>query len=697
MDNVKLDIEKIEQKLKKIKRRNRNDIYYNYKNIDLLPTIHENDVILPPSPPEISKLSFSISSPEIDSYNRDSFHSNSIMDNTKPKTDSKSIPEKKNVLDTISHYYHYFFPIKEGVTNPVQPQKLDLDPMNIKFWDLPCNFLNIDFYTNLIAGFIEAQADYSKDPNDKNYKNDKALIKSFIDQMIMILIAFIMTFNIYYFVFMYNWDCVHGTYVPGYGIYFGDGQISKLIQYIIRDVRIPVFYCSYIYTYAYPFLFDLLQVRKYKRLSFLFIFLFMLCFVFITGKSIGVSTHSFITSGKISLFVLIIVLVSVFLGIFFTDQSELDKQLQEGLQKICSKRGTISNTLEEFCIAENQARIKGEPYYYSIREKINDFQSQMDKYIGKDMPPHIQKLEIEIERLKVLAENIKNESNNKSLGGLNVPSIVNSLNANSNNNSSPGDKILTTLVNKYGTLAFGKLYTIILAIIRIVIACGCLPIAQIFISWFFLYTTSGVGLFLNEGFACFRRVIYHMNDNNGEVEDAGINPFYKSVNDTPFFKYWINELFLTTMYIIYTIVKICTIPFQLSKLEVKITSTILMAFIIFLYLWVFYDSYTNYYNVHLRIDNNSNNRANITNNDTNSSDILPPTQDSYPDNTDNMGFNENTLGKNPMNNMNNDSITKSDILPKIENMFSNGISSNGFDKTTMNVNPLRKMMENKLK
>ena len=685
MDNDKLDIEKLEKKLKKIKRRNQKDNYYNYKNIELLPTIHENDVILPPSQPDISQLSFSISSPEIDSYNRHSLMNHSILNNTKPNVnlDSEKILGKNDIIDKISDYYHYYFPIKEGATSNSEPQQLD--PMNIKFWNLPCDFLSIDFYTDLIAKVIRSLDNYDNDPNDTNFKNDKALIKSFFDQMIMIIVAFIMTFNVYYFVFMYNWDCCHGNYVPGYGIHF-KGQFGTIVNFVIRDVRVPVFLCSYIYTYLYPSIFKLLQVSKYKRLSFLFIFLFMLCFVFITGQSISVSMHSFITNGKISPVVLLIVLVSVFIGIFFSKKAEAHTRLYTGLSKECSKEGTIHENIIAFNIKEGEAWEDNKPFFYSMKEKFDYYESIPDKTADE---VNIQKLlQTEIEQSK---------GKEQAQSAPYIPEMDNPL-----------------------PIESSMIYIIIMAIIRFIIAFACLPLAQICVAWFFFYTTSGIGLLLNEGISGFRRVYYHMNDNNGEDKNYSTNDFYESVNNTPFFKFLINEIFLLTIYIIYAIVKICTMPIQASKLYIKLASVIFPGILLLLLVIALYVIFitrnipqpiTNAYsqieptndpdNITLYENNSDDEGFNETNtnNDTNSSDILPPTQDSYQNfnNTENMGFNENTLGKNPMNNMNNDSTNKSDILPKIENMFPNGISSNGFDKTTMNENPLRKMMENKLK
>jgi hypothetical protein len=104
-----------------------------------------------------------------------------------------------------------------------------------------------------------------------------------------------------------------------------------------------------------------------------------------------------------------------------------------------------------------------------------------------------------------------------------------------------------------------------------------LPVAQIFVSFFFLYTTSGLGLIMEEGFSPLFKVMAHMNDNDGEAEGGGeIQAFYKAINETPFFKWWINEYFISSMLTIFWVVKLITIPLLLSKLNVKIVACIIL-------------------------------------------------------------------------------------------------------------------------
>lgn len=665
MDNDKLDIEKLEKKLKKIKRRNQKDNYYNYKNIELLTTIHENDVILPPSQPDISQLSFSISSPEIDSYNRHSLMNHSILNNTKPNVnlDSEKILGKNNIIDKISDYYHYYFPIKEGATSNSEPQQLD--PMNIKFWNLPCDFLSIDFYTDLIAKVIRSLDNYDNDPNDTNFKNDKALIKSFFDQMIMIIVAFIMTFNVYYFVFMYNWDCCHGNYVPGYGIHF-KGQFGTIVNFVIRDVRVPVFLCSYIYTYLYPSIFKLLQVSKYKRLSFLFIFLFMLCFVFITGQSISVSMHSFITNGKISPVVLLIVLVSVFIGIFFSKNAEAHTRLHTGLNKKCSEEGTIHANIIAFNIEEGKAWEDNKPFFYSMIEKLDYYKSILDydsSLLKKDKE-NFKKIVDDLEKKLTEIEQSKGKNQEESV--LDIPQM------------DPPSPLESSMI-----------YIIIMAIIRFIIAFACLPLAQICVAWFFFYTTSGIGLLLNEGISGFRRVYYHINDNNGEHENYSINEFYQSVNNTPFFKFLINEIFLLTIYIIYAIVKMCTMPIQASKLYIKLASVIFPGILLLLLVIALYVTFITR-NIPQPITNDY---SQID--QTGELDIGSIT-DQYPD-TNPEGFDETTIGSNPnTKGMNSDEgkssedvLSPEDVLPEIEESFETKNDNNiGFNENISGVNPL---------
>lgn len=181
-------------------------------------------------------------------------------------------------------------------------------------------------------------------------------------------------------------------------------------------------------------------------------------------------------------------------------------------------------------------------------------------------------------------------------------------------------------INQFALMAFGKFKTVIMAIIRIIIAMACLPIAQIFVSCFFLYTTSGIGLLIEEGglFTAMRRIKVHMNDNDGEDEKAGeINHFYAEINKTSFFKFWINELFLTTIYAIYVVVKFATVPTQLSKIEVKITTAIIIGAIaagLIVRAWLLHTRHCNMNAKHCFFNEKANSTSNPTTTSTSTSD-----------------------------------------------------------------------------
>lgn len=587
MDNTELEVEKIRQKINKIKKNRKKKqnqaLVYNYQNIAVIPTIYDiissekisdisNAIITPLPPPKLQKLSY------------DYIPFNSVVNETVIEEDGEQEDKKKKEEEEnwIIKTYQYWFPKQEGLSSKpnsnTPPQNNDIDLMNLKFWSLPCNFLSSKFYTNIFAVLIEKTGKYEDTTIDqKNKTNDISLMQSFFDQMILIIVAYIMTINIYYFIFMYKWDCRHTAYVPKYGVYFGE-YLNEFLDFFLKDTRGPVFYCQYIYTSLYPMIFNLLEVRKYKRLCFVFIFLFMLCFVFITGAQIGLSAHSFIVDGKINPLVTLIVLMSVFYGIFFADETKADADLRAGLKSSCSDSKAISTTLREFCNTENIEKVSGRPYYYSLREKIEDFQNQIDK-LNKDnsQPDYKEKLQRFVD---------KYNSQSYSLSSTNTTAPIPS--------PSPEKSIIPEIPQVPGldpkqlkllaTLAVAKGYTVIRAIIRLIVAMICLPVAQIFVSWFFLYTTSGIGLLFEEGFGIFQTILCikgHMNDNNGEDPDPdiGTNQFYKSVNENTFFKFWVNELLLTTMYSIYCSVKFLTVPTQITKVNAQVIMAIIIAII----------------------------------------------------------------------------------------------------------------------
>ena len=531
-----IDIEKVKQKIIKIRNRKKQKQNYNYKNVPVLTSIYsesEPDSRFIPPPPELSML--------YNPYNNGIFD-NGLLSEEKAGEKEKAgevIQNQNKIQNVFLSIYRYFFPVKEGATDSSPPP---LDLTNLSFWQLPCDFLNTKFYDDLIDKFLKSCSDYSKDGNDTKLKSDREIIQTAFNQMLMIGLAYIMTVNVYYFVFMYKWECARPGYLPGHGMYFGIGKKEKdmnlMIDFFLRDVRKPVFYCSSIYTFLYPSLFGLLGVSRYRRVCFVFIFVFMLCFVFITMKNIGLSAFSFVSSGKINPLVVLVVLCSVFIGIFFTSQANEDAILEEALKKRDDKENpcdikTVTNDVIRFASQQVGLKADGKPYYYSMKErdlKERDLKDPKYKIGGDgDMPE------------PPLGSNID-------------PKIF-----------------------RLGQFGFAKGPVTINAIIRVIISMALLPIAQIFVSFFFLYTTSGLGLIINEGFSPLFNVMAHMNDNDGEDEKKGdVVPFYDSINKTDFFKIWVNELFISSILTIFWIVKAITVPLLVSKLNVKIVAAIVL-------------------------------------------------------------------------------------------------------------------------
>ena len=148
-------------------------------------------------------------------------------------------------------------PVKEGATSGPPP----LDLTNISFWQLPCDFINTKFYDDLIDNILRACGDEYTD--DAQLISNREIIQNTFNQTLMLVFAFIITINVYYFVFMYKWDCPHFAYVPGHGMFFKFGKgveeymkNNVLPDLFLRDIRKPVLYCSYIYTSIYPYIFD---------------------------------------------------------------------------------------------------------------------------------------------------------------------------------------------------------------------------------------------------------------------------------------------------------------------------------------------------------------------------------------------------------------------------------------------------------
>ena len=676
MDTSELDVEKIHQKIEKIKKnrkKKQQPLLYNYKNIDIIPTIYDvvsyekvvdisNTTNTPiPYPPDLQQLSKpetnyipfnntnfinsanSSANPSANlnenpsanpSANLNENPSANLNENLSANSSANSSanlnenPSANSSANIFSSMYHYWLPIKEGATSNTNPSS-DFDITKLNFWNLGCNNLfSMDTYTNVFSVFVGNYGTYTNtDIDQKNRKKDAALIKSFFDQMLMIILAYVMTINIYYFTFMYKWDCRHWAYVPKHGVYFGK-SLNEILDFFLKDTRVPVFFCQYIYTYIYPTIFEILQVKRYKRICFLFTFIFMLCFVFITGKQIGLSVSSFVMNGKINPMVIMIVLMSVFYGVFFADENEIDKNLEDGLTNVCTDNKAISTKLIHFCNEENLEKVNGRPYYYSLKEKYDDFNKIIDNYNKKtDNPPtepnYISLLRAFVNKYTqsnttTLVEASVNEkqpsapassatsassASSATLPSATLPSATSATlpSATSVSSGIPSSPLETEAlkfiqnvhlpippkkIKLLAILSVAKGYTIMMAIIRLIIAMMSLPVAQIFVSWFFLYTTTGIGLLFEEGISNIYQTILcikgHMNDNDGEdAREKNENEFYKSVNNSPFFKFWINELLLTTIYSIYCIVKFVTVPTQItnSQINVKIIMAIVISII----------------------------------------------------------------------------------------------------------------------
>ena len=567
------DIDKVKQKLIKIRQRKKQKQNYNYTNVSILPTVYnDNDEPLITDLQPLTNLNHT--TPELSGfynpYNNGIYDNNvvSVVDNKPLLKDKPLDKDKTNIITSyLSSTYRYFFPVKEGATDSSPPP---LDLTNLSFWQLPCDFLNTKFYDDLIDRILRACADYDKDGNEENLKNDRAIIQTTFNQMLMVILAYIMAINIYYFVFMYKWDCPRLGYLPGYGMFFGLGKEAKtakawniIPEFFLRDIRKPVYYCSFIYTTLYPALFNLLGVSKYKRLCFIFIFLFTLCFVFITMKDIGLAAFSFVSSGKINPLVILIVLCSVFTGIFFTSQineeAVLDKALADARVVPPCNVQTVSDNVLAFTKLQNGRRSKkNTPYYYSIKELLNSG--------DQDAIAEYTKLNSDLYATPIISP----ES-----GGGNIPTDMNI------DSAMAVPPIDTSSI--YYTLAqagLGKFIIFVKGLIRIIIAMSLLPVAQIFVSFFFLYTTSGIGLIINEGLSFLSRVMAHMNDNNGETPEKGSQDFYSSINETPFFKWWVNELFLLSIYTIFIIVKFITILIlPISQIHVKLAFGLILGII----------------------------------------------------------------------------------------------------------------------
>jgi hypothetical protein len=177
----KEELEIIRQKIDKIKKnRKKKQILsqqqcYNYKNIEIIPTIY--DVVSSEKLLDMSSSIFIPQAPDLHLLmrNGDGITSSNYIpfnfvgekergeeeEGEKEKREEEKREEGEKKKNIFSSIYNYWFPVQEGaVGNQDKSSSGDFDINKVQFWNLPCNFLSMDFYTNLFANLVENTETY---------------------------------------------------------------------------------------------------------------------------------------------------------------------------------------------------------------------------------------------------------------------------------------------------------------------------------------------------------------------------------------------------------------------------------------------------------------------------------------------------------------------------------------------------------
>ena len=182
---------------------------------------------------------------------------------------------------------------------------------------------------NMTSGFKE----FSKvlGYNDKNnlppnkkendiWNENGALLQNLVFEFMLVFISYIITYNIYYFAFIYNWEVQTAHYDPKQGFLFGGVFKSIMDDWLMRDIRYPMLFMSYLYSWLIPSFFNLIGVIHYPKLCFIIILLHTMIITFTQGPNAAMSVESLL-GGSPSSMILMLNMASCLSALFNTSMT----------------------------------------------------------------------------------------------------------------------------------------------------------------------------------------------------------------------------------------------------------------------------------------------------------------------------------------------------------------------------------------
>jgi hypothetical protein len=223
---------------------------------------------------------------------------------------------------------------KEGMKNKKKDKNplAAADPANMAQTILPIKETTDKIHSDFIelAKVIGYNDIYNKTlPYDKSLDqvwNENSLwLQNVLFEFILVFISYIITYNIYYFSFIYHWEVSTAHFDPKQGFLFGGVLKSFMDDWLMRDIRYPMLFMGYLYSWLIPAFFNFIGVIHYPKLCFLIILLHTMIITFTQGPNAAMSLDSLL-SGSPSVLILLLNIASCF-GAFFNSSMTAENAL----------------------------------------------------------------------------------------------------------------------------------------------------------------------------------------------------------------------------------------------------------------------------------------------------------------------------------------------------------------------------------
>jgi hypothetical protein len=178
---------------------------------------------------------------------------------------------------------------------------------------------------------------------DKVWKENSKWLQSLIFEFFLVFFSYIITYNIYYYTFIYKWEVQTAHFDPKQGFMFGGVFKSFMDDWLMRDIRYPMLFMGYLYSWLIPAFFNLIGVIHYPKLCFLIILLHTMIITFTQGPNAAMSVDSLL-GGSPSILILALNIFSC-LAAFFDTSMTIENGLAWARFYSSMIAGSVSNII----------------------------------------------------------------------------------------------------------------------------------------------------------------------------------------------------------------------------------------------------------------------------------------------------------------------------------------------------------------